>query len=565
VHRCRSSAAIVSFIILLPATAAAQYVHATWRLLPTGGVPFNRVDITYGLTQRIEELGAPYAQTWQLDIRAEDDPASEPLVQVRGLTSRDPLADMNEPVVYYRYQIRIPSTGEAYDYRDIHTKRALLPGWSDFERLFIPRPARATQREKGIPHTCELLGHVLTLREVDTRPDWDEWKDLKVLSLDRELLIGSSRTVRDQEGHRLPMEPERQDYHYIQWTREDYKTMIDAGMNIFSVVPGLEEYVRSQPVFYRGGAAGLNYPADLYRSNFFGPVMYLDEPACIMVNNKTVNTTLKYFTDAAALLTKRVRRGVMEKTYDLEAGLRERGIPLGDMRLAQPDFVSWETRYETAYYHFAGGVHGFVHEGRYQLDEFKEFARASTGLDRVYSPDEMFRYYFAVMRGAARRFGGDWGTSIYGQADPRLSPTAIRLAYDMGARYVWYWTSDHDHHMPWPEQLELTRTLKRHAAEHPRPSIRGEPPVRDKLILIPYGYFLVLESPTQRRNCWDLWWVREMDAEGRNESSQRYRRLMQNAFREINKALDAGEDFDITVDDGSPADGYRKVVRVSHD
>jgi hypothetical protein len=175
----------------------------------------------------------------------------------------------------------------------------------------------------------------------------------------------------------------------------------------------------------------------------------------------------------------------------------------------------------------------------------------------------MFRYHFAVMRGAARHLGKDGGISIYGQADPALSPLAVTLAYDMGARYVWFWTSDHDHHLPWKEQLELARLLKHHAQDKPRRSIRGPVCVRDKAIAIPYGYFLVLESPTQRRNCWDLWWVRELDPEGKNEASRRYRRLMERAFDEIARALDAHEDFDIVVDDGAEIAGYRTVVRVT--
>lgn len=132
----------------------------------------------------------------------------------------------------------------------------------------------------------------------------------------------------------------------------------------------------------------------------------------------------------------------------------------------------------------------------------------------------------------------------------------------MGARYLWYWTSDHDHHLPWLEQLDLTRLIKEHARRKPRPSIRGPRPTLDKVIVIPYGYFLVLESPLGRKHDWDLWWVRDLDRAGQNAASRRYRQLMRNAFAEIHKALDAGEDFDITVDDGRTIGGYRKVVRI---
>ena len=87
----------------------------------------------------------------------------------------------------------------------------------------------------------------------------------------------------------------------------------------------------------------------------------------------------------------------------------------------------------------------------------------------------------------------------------------------------------------------------------------------DKVIVLPAGYILALESPTNRKNCWDLWWVREMDADGKNEASQRYARLRKAAWGEVIKSLDAGESFDIIYDDGGEITGYRQVVRLKAD
>ena len=143
-----------------------------------------------------------------------------------------------------------------------------------------------------------------------------------------------------------------------------------------------------------------------------------------------------------------------------------------------------------------------------------------------------------------------------------ISPLAVRLAHDMGARYVWFWTSDHGHHLPFGEQLELARVVRDHGRARPRGSIRGDPSTLDTVVLVPWGELVVLESPTGRKNAWDLWWVRELDPEGKNEASQRYRQLLQRVMREVHRALDAGEDFDIAVDDGRPVHGYRRVVRV---
>ncbi len=558
----------ILFAYVCSTAISAPFARARYRVLPgehRGSQPFNVVEFTYGPPSPVGEKSSC---SWQLAAFQEDAPNAVPLFQLRAATTRDPLADpgpRKRPLEFLHYQLRVPKSGPPLEYRDVHSRKASIPAWGDFTRHFVPRPAKGTRRQKGVPNTCEYLGHVLTLRGISEKTSWTEWDDVKVLELDRELLVGTGRVFKDAEGRRLPQTPKRQNYTYIPWTPADYRTMIDSGMTLLGVVPEMKESIKREPIFYRGGASLVDYPADLYRSNYVGPKMFMDEPTCIMVGDKTVHTTLKYFTDAAALITKRVRSIYLPGAYSLEAQLKTRGVSFGDMRLAQLDYASWETRYETAFYQLAGGAAGFVHEGRYQLDEFNAFAKASTGVDRKYTAKEMFQYTYAFLRGAARHFGKDWGTSIYGQADPAITPLAVTLAYDMGARYIWFWTSDHDHHLPFKEQLELARVLKKHAKENPRSSIRGPRPTLDKAIVIPFGYFLVLESPTGRKYHGDLWWVRELDREGKNASSRRYRRLMQRAFTEVQKSLDAGESFDFTVDDGKEITGYRKVVRLRDD
>ncbi|HPD31541.1 MAG TPA: hypothetical protein PLL20_16235 [Phycisphaerae bacterium] len=496
---------------------------------------------------------------WQIDIHAKDGADTPPLMQLRAVTSENPLSEPSKPPVFDKYILRVPAIDETIEYRNVHTGKALLPSWGDFARHFIPHAARGTGRQRGLPNTCEYLGHVLSLRSV-SKKDLPAWEKVTVLNLDPELLIGTGRTFKDKEGHRLPQHPERRDYTYIPWTQEDYVAMIEAGHNYFALVPGILEWLRAQPVFYRAEAS-IQYPTDLYRSNMLGPAMFIDEPTCIMTGDKEVINLLHFATDATALITKRVRAEAEQVMYHYESTLRK-GVNFGDMRLSQPDFASWETRYETAFYQLAGGTAGIVHEGRYQLGEFNDNLKASTGIDRPMTAEQMYRYYYAFLRGAARHFNKDWGTSIYGQADPKISPLAIEMAYDMGARYIWYWTSDHDHHMPFPEQLDLTRSLKKHMAAKPRPSIRTARPTLDKAIVVPYGYVIALESPTNRKNAWDLWWVREMDADGKNEASQRYYRLRRAVLEEVFKSLDANEEFDIIHDDGGEITGYRQLVRL---
>ncbi len=518
--------------------------------------PFEIVDFIYGPHEVIDDKVFLW---WQLEARSKEDDEI-PIFRLRALTSYDPLSKSPGKYGFQRYILDIPKTRETLEYKDVHKGTALLPAWKDFEFHFIPHISLGSRLQDDMPETLEYLGHVLSLRYVKRGNLWENWDNVKVLNLDRELLVGTGRNFKDSEGKRLPQTPERKDYTYVKFTEEDYKIMIDVGVNLFTISPDQEQWVRAEPVFYLRGSANdnpLNYPADLYRSNYIGSVMFMDEPAIIMVGDKNIHNTLKYFSDAVAVVQKRVREryysGESYSAFNLERQLIKNGVNLGDMRLEQNDFPAWETIFEMAYYELSAEVAGIVHEGRYQLEHFNNAIYRITGSYRKHTPEEMLRYHYAFLRGSARAFGKHWGTSIYGQCDPEISPLAISLAYDMGARYIWFWTSDHDHHVPWNEQLELIRYLRQHEAKKPRKSIFAERQILDTAIVIPYGYFLSLEN---------LWWVRALDKDKNNDAYQRYHKLMNNAIKAIQEALDKGEDFDIVVDDGREIRGYKKVVMI---
>lgn len=531
--------------------------YAVLTATPHQPPPLLVVDVRYGPREVVDGVAHLW---WELEARREDSSDRPPLFQVRALTREDPLRHEAKDLRFARYLLRIPETGETLEYRTAQSGRPLLPAWRDFEKHFVPHRARGSHLQRAVPETCHYLGHVLTLRGAGHNVPWKPWDEVKVLQLDRELLVGTGRNFKDKEGHRLPQEPQSQNYTYTAFTAEDYPVMIDAGINLFWVAPDQEQFVRAEPVFYLRGAGGdpaLRYPADLYRSNYLGPVMFMDEPTIIMVGDKLVHNSLRYFSDAAALIAARVRARYHAAgsygSYRLEKMLQDRGVNFGQMRLQQYDYPAWETILETAHYQMEGGLNGIVHEGRYRLEPFDASVSRFTGEKRRHTAEELLRWRFAFLRGGTRPLGKFWGTSIYGQCDPEIAKQAVTLAYDMGARYVWFWTSDHGHHLPWPEQLELAKRLKQHAKAHPRKSIFGPLPALDKAIVIPYGYFLSLGN---------LWWVRVLDPEGKNEASQKYRRLMQRTLAAYHEAVDNGEDFDFVIDTGRPVSGYRKIVRI---
>jgi hypothetical protein len=545
----------------LPVIAAQAASEAGYLALTAHqhqAAPFESVRITRGPEEQRD--GRPAA--WlQFELRQKAQYDQPPLCSVRLLSEGDPLAGRTNAVRVLRFQVRYPATGECLEYRERFTGLALLPTWSDFARHFLPRSAPGSRAPKGLPESVELLGHVWTQHFASTNAPWPEWTEVKPLVLDRELLIGNSRPFKDREGRRLPQQPQRQNYQYVPYSAEDIGAMINAGFNLFTINPDQEAWVRAEPVFYHRRTEGkppIHYPADLYRANYLGPVMFMDEPSILMVGDTNIHRTLRYFSDAAALIEKRTRATYEQAggygSYQLEKNLEAMGVNLGDLRVRQWDYPSWETLYDTTFYQMRGGGAGLVHEGRYQLASFDQAVQKFTGRERRHTASEVLQYHYAFLRGGTRPFGKHWGTAIYGQCDTNLAPLALTLAYDMGARYLWFWSSDHEHHVPWVGQLALARHLRAHERAQPRGSIFAAPPKVDVAIAIPDGYFLSLDN---------LWWVRVMDAEGKNEASQRYRRLIQRALAAVHRCYDQGRSFDITVNDGRKITGYRKVIDLS--
>lgn len=547
--------------------AAAPGTRLSFRVLSVQAEtppPFAAVEFIYGPKETIRRRskgGPADGQWWQLEIYSNPATGSPPQCVVRGLTSTDPLAG-SRSLPFYRYQLRMPGTGEALEYVDVHSGLALLPAWENFEQRFVPSAAETSRRQDGAPQTCHFLGQVLSLRQLGHDGSWSNWPDVKRLELDREVLVGTGRNFKDVEGRRLPQSTPPRDYTYTNFTGSDYRTMIDAGMNLFTIAPEQEPWVRCEPVFYLRSAAGppsLRYPADLYRANYLGPAMFLDEPASILTWDKYAAGVITHFSDVAVLIEERTRA-----TFDSECPhygrfwlgqqLRSLGVHLGDWRVGQLELPIWETQYDTTFYEVKGGGSGIVHEGRYQLNQFDDLMARFTGERRPHTARQMLQWYYAFLRGGTRPFGKGWGTAIYGQCDPAIAPQAFATAYEMGARYFWFWTSDRGHHVPWPEQLALARSLQAYAREHPRASIYAPRPKSDKLILLPQGTFATYAKPG---------WFPGLDAPGNHAESQAYQRVQRRLGNAVEQCYRQGEDFDIAIDDARTVKGYRQVVRLS--
>ena len=437
------------------------------------------------------------------------------------------------------------------EYENKSTGRPLLPEF-DFRTQLLPCPTANTAFDGVFATTGAYLGNGVQLMETGHGKALADLGRPKVLSLDPTLIVGTGRNFRDIDDRRVT----DRDYNYRPFTPEEYDEMEAAGINFFIVdTSERESWVRERPAFYTKYPVFEDYPNILYRSNYRGTTMFTDEPAILTAFNDC-----RRVTDASNLLRMRVAASIAEQPYYsprvIPTQLEKAGVYLGTWGLLQRDIPAWEAVFAAGYHEMEGGVSGVIHEGRYNLGVFNTVLKGTFGDGLEVTAEEMLSLHYAFLRGAARCFHGDWGTSIYGQADPAISPLAIKTAYDQGARYIWFWTSDHSHHMPYKEQLELTRILREHEKAHPRKTTKSK-----VAVAFPEGYIGWSEF-------WPngLWNNERFGFQKPNEQGVAYGSVIAAALRQGILLARKSVQFDFVVD-GAPARdaGYERIIRVRTD
>ena len=369
------------------------------------------------------------------------------------------------------------------DYRDKTTSSPLLPDF-DFKSHLIPCPVPESTFQGNFATTGTFIGNCIQLMETGQGETLDDGEEVKAVDLDPNLIVGTGRGFRDVDEGRVT----GRDYNYRPFLPEEYDEMEEAGMSFFRAnTKESASWVNERPVFYTQYPSFEDYPNILYRSNYLGPIMFTDEPA-ILTNFSRCQRPA----DAANLLRMTVAESVKGSDHYspdvLARHLKNAGVYFGCWELLQRDIPAWEAVFAAAFHEMEGGVSGVYHEGRYNLEVFNEVLKNFLGLELELTSEEMLRIHYAFLRGAARCFDGYWGMSIYGQADPGISPSAVRTAYDMGARYIWFWTCDHGHHLPYREQLELASVLREHEKTSPREDMSSLLRAAKAVVVFPEGY-----------------------------------------------------------------------------
>jgi hypothetical protein len=458
-------------------------------------------------------------------------------------------------VAFHRYILQEQNQG-AIEYIDQRTQKALLPVFHFRKELLPHTDSQAFPFERGT-----YLGHRLRLKQKS--PPATPILPLPQVTrhvFRTDLTIATARNFRDDGTGR---KSKKDNYTYVPFTPADYDTMIAAGINYFKPRGEQTDWICRRAVFYEGYNSDIAFPEELYRPNFLGVQMYIDEPACRLAGKYPNNAPLA---KAIEMIHEHIRQKIGNGVY--RNILTQNGIDPGALDLTEPAFPLWETYVGTSYYQLEANPGGFIQECRWHIDPNADSQQIlmlqrineEFGVDIPITPKNLFTWFYAQMRGPARVFNTKWGISIYGQAEPHLRLPSMKLAYDWGAEYIWLWTSDHDHHVPYSEQLALARQISEYAKAHQRTDLDKLRRAASTAIVLPYGYTLP--------SCWQLhtWGTHIYPLSRKNPLGLTYKQVLTPAIREITRCLKNNVAYDV-VPAGKQFDpsGYKQVIWIGED
>jgi hypothetical protein len=486
------------------------------------------------------------------------------------VTSLEFLYPGNAKTRVLRYLL-YPEAGNALEFVSKASGEALTPKLGFLEHL-LPQAEGHTDQEMPFFASGTYLGQSIRKIEVGTDVHIYSTEGVKQLVLDEEILIGTSRPFRDTgverqhpAGH--PWKEDDDDYEYTQLTDQDYQRMINAGMNIFRVPGDHLEYVLEEPVFFLIRENFENSPELLYRSNFFGSVMYMDEPAWLIMSNHLAEQMETPRSAANLLCELSMERFEGRGNYgqrDLQKLLSQSGYVFSGFELLQPDYPCWETVASSAWYELESGIKGWCFESRLQPNWFANLVKDVLDVAFPNDPECCIQYHLGLFSGAAGRFDARWGVAIYGQTEARAAELLFPMAYQRGASYFWFWTSDRAHHVPFEEQLEHSKSFRKYVSENPK----GPTKLPTTALSFPWGYLCDQYTLNEYYGHGEprMWFSKYMGLNTGNSSGVSYGQVLAAGMKQAANLLTSKTPFDILfLKDGETASEYRTVLQVNED
>jgi hypothetical protein len=434
-------------------------------------------------------------------------------------------------------------------YEDPHG-RALLPSLPASEWL----PWTPDALSGGWPDSVRVLGRAGRRRAGEVPPTPLPLEpELRVL--DPDVLIATARAFKD-----VGRGPDG-DWKWKDLDADDYRGMIAAGFNVFGAGrPGLQN-VLEEPVWFH--TLEVLWPPLPLHPGFRGATMFADEPA-VRTRNEPSFPGLGDSRAVVRLMAERTTEmldsdGEHGRRY-IFANLRKAGVEWG--AVPSERVVVWEAIPSAAWYQMEAGADGWIHETRLDARKFADDVKRELGVDFPPGPDATIQLHLALFRGAARHFQRPWGVSIFGQTGRPVADRLFPLAYEAGATYFWFWTSDGAHHVPHDRQLELARELRSYQAAHPRPEGPAARTASSRVaVVLPWGYALddwsVDGEPAR------LWAAPRLGLGGAEDGDVPRRAVLRAAMEIAVERIELGQPWDLLfLREGESASGYDEVVRV---
>jgi glycerophosphoryl diester phosphodiesterase len=465
---------------------------------------------------------------------------------------------------------------EALEFTDQSSGNSVLPGSGVWEYL-LPRSANGNNPIHSPERIVKYLGleYQLESRKQSIVPAIPH--ETHCISLTPDLLIGVPHNSKMKDETRRYDES---DYEYVLLTEDNYSEMIRNGMNVFNVNSRQLKWIEKEDVYYWGiGGEDISYPESLYRSNYLGQALFMDEP---MVHTRDHALRPKFKTDPSLRLRinpqlffeefkKEYHKSKYEGfTVQLLKGLANRpDVDIGDMDFLQANVYSWETMVSSAIYQLSEGDRSppsamvFEPPGRYGARRvIPELNMCFDCQIPVDDPHHLFGIIKGFLRGAARLTGKEWGVSIYGQVDRADAGWLLSHTYDMGGTHFFYWDTYQLAAVPYNEYLSLSRHLREYARNSPKRDLIELKHAAETAILIPPGYNL----GHVKMGIGNLSGLPELNMERRNSHGIKYREVMSNLYTEIERCIRLGVKYDLfwnLVD--LEYEGYREIITIRED
>ncbi len=438
----------------------------------------------------------------------------------------------------------------------------------------VPEAGAGSRRApvKGMPEEILLQGFLFNRTAMKQQMEVNPPEEYTPVELNPDLLNGWVSFDRDADGkpwYRL----ESEKYEYVEKQPEDLVSYAAAGANFLVSHPGdraerlfPEWALRSNMYHNNLGVKPKDWPADLYRSNYWGFGNHVDEPG-------VHNWGLPY-KDGPDMpppeiqvvnnLQKIVKKGIEERGHTRINHEISEDFGLGKLWIEETPgtIVAWEYEWATAWYQLAveDGVGGMVDEDVIN-SELVESYNMAFGTCIPPTIENACKIRVAVMRGAARNFNKKWGVAFYHANEVKSKSTSIPFLYNKGAFNFWYWTGwigiTDNSGLPYPYQIYYTSLVRQSFLRNPARNMDSLLRAARVAVVIPYGYTF---SPHHMHR------VKWLHLERENEQGVTYREVLANAATEVERLIRQGIDFDIAVDDPLfHKKGYDELIYVLPD